>query len=103
MKSHKNKLIAALKKLGTTPTKVASSLKKMHITGIKESLCSCPIANYLKKQEFLGVFVDSDAIGIKKDKFDSLHIWIEISTAVANFIEMFDEGQISRIENEEKC
>lgn len=90
-KARADKLITALKELGTGKNKIAESLKAKKIRGKMGNSDECPIAIFVKKlfPKSTDITVDSDSIevGFENPEFD---FSVKCPSAVGKFIDEFD-------------
>jgi hypothetical protein len=94
MESTVDKVRYTLQLLGGTSDSIAATLKEKGIKGKRGSSCNCPIANYLRKQGFVGVSVSRWEIDAAVGEWgvDALTVTTHTSNPIHFFINRFDDG-----------
>lgn len=88
-----NNLAETIAGMGRTPTEIAQFLQNKHVTGQRRVGELCPVANYLRSEGFNEIFVTAEgvaALGCDEIAFGP-------RSAVAKFVEGFDEGDYPQL------
>lgn len=89
--------------LGVTPEQVADTLRREGITGLRETACDCPVANYLKKvlvEVTMPIVIEhrEPVVTTAYVSVPALHLLDHrLPHAVALFIERFDQGHYNEL------
>lgn len=76
--------------LPSNPDVIAEFLVEQDCAGSRGDGACCPVANYLKGEGFVGVFVET---GYVKGSIDGEEFFIPTPDAIASFVRQFDEDE----------
>jgi len=90
-KARSEKLLLALKELGTGKNKIAESLKAKKIRGTMGSTEDCPVAVFVKKlfPKAIDIDVNSDTIEVSFEKSE-FNFEVDTPKLIGQFIDGFD-------------